>query len=416
MDLKHLEKKPIAILGAGGVGKPCAADCKLAGKEVRLWDDPRFAPKTLKNVEKTGIRISGPQTNLLMFERSGVAHLDMVTDDIAKVVKGAGLVIITTVALGHKDLFGKLIPLLEDGQVIHIIPDNYGALLLRKMMHEAKCIKKVIVGSWGTSPYGARVLVKGSVSTNDVNIIDRVCLMRGAALPATDTAAFVESAKYFPPFDPVIFSDNGDDFGFQKGDTILDVALSNVNPVIHVPGAILGAAVMQNFELFGMKKQNYSLYAHGLCPAIAQVQVDFWKETNEVAKAAGTTIAQVDLDDFFSRSSIYGPEYMGKGYRVPFTEDYRYKQEPYGDGPFSLENRYVTEDVPIGCYLISEFGKKFGVKTPIVDTMITLANSMLQRDLVKQVGYSLDYLGVGHMNKEQLNKWMREGVYTEAKK
>lgn len=413
MDLKQIEKKPIAILGAGGVGKTCAADCKLAGRETRLWDDPQFAPRTLKNVEKSGVLLSGPETNLLMFKRNGLAFLDMVTDDLASCVKGAGLVIVTTVAIGHEKLFKELIPLLEDGQIVHIIPDNYGALLLRKMMREMNCKKNVVVGGWGTSPYGARVLVKGGVSTNEINIIDRVCLMRGAAIPATDTDAFVESAKFFPPFDPVVFAENGDDFGFQKGDTILDVALSNVNPVIHVPGAILGAAVMQNFELFGQKKQNYSLYAHALCPAIAQVQVDFWKETNEVAKALGTTIAQVDLDDFFSRSSIYGPEYMGKGYRVPFTEDFRYKQEPYGDGPFTLESRYVTEDVPIGCYLISELGKKYGAPTPVVDTMIVLANSMLQRDLVKQVGYSLDFLGIGHMNKEQLNKWMRDGVYAE---
>jgi opine dehydrogenase len=412
--LENTKEKPIVILGAGGVGKPCAADCKLAGREVRLWDDPRFAPKTLKNVEKSGIRIGGPQTNLLMYERSGTAFMDMVTDDLAKAVKGAGLVVVTTVALGHEQLFKNLIPLLEDGQIVSIIPDNYGTFLLRKMMLEAGCTAKVIVGGWGTSPYGARVLVKGGLVTNDVNIGDRVCLMRGAALPATDTDVFIEAAgRNFPPMDPVVFAENGDDFGFQRGDTVLDVCLSNVNPVIHVPGAILGAAQMQNFTLFGQKMQNYSLYAHGLSPATAEVQVDFWNESVEVAKAAGTDISPVDTDNFFCRSSIYGVEYMGKGYKVPFDADYRYRQEPYGDGPFSLENRYITEDIPIGCYLISQFAKKFGVATPITDAMIVLGCSMLKRDLMKETGYSLEYLGIAHMDKDQLNKWMREGIYTE---
>jgi opine dehydrogenase len=415
MDVKSLEKKPIAILGAGGVGKPCAADCKLAGREVRIWDDPKFAPRTLKNVEKSGIRIGGPQTNLLMFERSGIARMDMVTDDLAKAVKGAGLVVVTTVALGHKALFEKLIPLLEDGQIVYIIPDNYGSLLLRKMMYEAKCGAKVVVGGWGTSPYGARVLVKGGLVTNDVNIGDRVCLMRGAAIPASDTDLFMESARYFPPFDPVAFAENGDDFGFQKGDTVLDVALSNINPVIHVPGAILGAAVMQNFTLFGQKAQNYSLYAHGLAPAIAEVQVDFWNECKAVAAAAGTEISPVDTDYFFSRSSIYGVEYMGRGYKVPFAEDYRYRQEPYGDGPFSLENRYITEDIPVGCYLMSQLGKKFGAKTPVIDAMIVLGCSMTKRDLMAAAGYSLEYLGIAHMSREELNLWMRKGVYSESK-
>lgn len=413
MFLKYAQEKPIAILGAGGVGKPCAADCKLAGREVRLWDDPRFAPKSLKNVEKTGIKLSGPQTNGVMYDRLGVAFMDMVTDDLAKAVKGAGLVVVTTVALGHKALFEKLIPLLEDGQIVHVIPDNYGTLLLRKMMHEAKCTTKVIVGGWGTSPYGARVLVKGGLTTNEVNIGDRVLLMRGAAIPATDNEVFVESAKHFPPFDPCTFASDLEDFGYQIGDTVLDVSLSNINPVIHVPGAILGAAVMQNFTLFGQKQQNYSLYAHGLCPATAEVQVDFWKETVAVAEACGTDIAPVDTDYFFCRSSIYGPEYMGKGYKIPFDYDMRYRQEPYGDGPFTLENRYITEDIPICCYLIQELGKKFGVQTPVIDAMITLGCSMLKRDLMKDAGYSLEYLGIGHMTKEQLNKWLREGVYTE---
>ncbi len=413
MDLSYLGTKPIAILGAGGVGKPCAADAKLAGREVRLWDDPRFAPKTLKYVEKTGLKLSGNQRNLMMFERRGVAHLDMVTDDLAKAVHGAGIVVIATVALGHEALFKKLIPLLEDGQFIYIIPDNFGSLLLARLMREANCKTKVVVGGWGTSPYGARVLKHGGITTNEVSIIDRVCVMRGAALPATDTDALLESAKYFPPFDQVFFAENGDDFGFQKGDTALDVSISNVNPVIHVPGAILGAAVMQNYEFLGHKIQNYSLYADAFCPAISEVQVKFWGESEAVAKAAGTTVAPVDTDYFFAKSTIYGPEYMGKGYKIPFNEDYTLKREPYGDGPYSLDNRYITEDVPIGCHIVSELGKKFGVKTPIQDCMITLAETMTGRELVKAAGYSLEYLGIAHMNKQQLNDYLRKGVYTK---
>lgn len=38
MDLKALKEKPIAVLGAGGVGKPIAGDSALAGARVRIWD------------------------------------------------------------------------------------------------------------------------------------------------------------------------------------------------------------------------------------------------------------------------------------------------------------------------------------------------------------------------------------------
>ncbi|HML85612.1 MAG TPA: hypothetical protein PKE52_10670, partial [Bacteroidales bacterium] len=61
MDLKYLKEKPIAILGAGGVGKTMAGDCALAGVKVRIWDQPGFAEKNFRNIEKTGIKLSGNQ-------------------------------------------------------------------------------------------------------------------------------------------------------------------------------------------------------------------------------------------------------------------------------------------------------------------------------------------------------------------
>ena len=84
----------------------------------------------------------------------------------------------------------------------------------------------------------------------------------------------------------------------------------------------------------------------------------------------------------------------------------------FGDGPFDLENRYITEDVPVGCYFMSQLGKKYSVATPIIDSMILLASTMLKRDLAKESKYTLDYLDIGHMTHEQLQKYLREGVYT----
>ena len=37
-DMSYLKDMPIAVLGGGAVGKTCAADMKLAGREVRLYD------------------------------------------------------------------------------------------------------------------------------------------------------------------------------------------------------------------------------------------------------------------------------------------------------------------------------------------------------------------------------------------
>ena len=67
-NMEYLKKMPIAVLGGGAVGKTCAADMKLAGKEVRLYDMMPFAETTLAHVDKTGILLDGEQRNLYCFK------------------------------------------------------------------------------------------------------------------------------------------------------------------------------------------------------------------------------------------------------------------------------------------------------------------------------------------------------------
>lgn len=418
MDMSYLKDKPIAVLGGGAVGKTMAADCALAGKEVRIWDQPAFAKRNFLNIEKTGITLSGNQFSFFGYNRKGTAHVALATDDLAKAVKGAGIIIVATVAIAHEDIFRQLIPLLEDGQVIHILPDNCGTLIFRKLMREMKSTAKVIVGSWYTAPYGIRVVKRGGVVTNECKVEDRITTIRGCALPAKDNEAFMASAYYIPAFGAIIdaegevtISRKGEEFhhGFVTGNTVLDIILSNVNPVIHVPGTVLAVSTMQNFDtVLGQEKKNYSLYGFGACPAIAEVQAKFWDEEKALAKAMDIGLCTVNYEDFFSRTTMYGKEYMGPDFAVPYEEKY---ENFFGDGPFDLENRYITEDVPVGCWLMSQLGKKFNVPTPIIDSMILLASTMLKRDLAKGSKYTLDYLEIGHMDLEQLHKYLNEGEF-----
>lgn len=406
MDMSYLKDKPIAILGAGGVGKTMAGDCALAGATVNLWEQPAFE-KNLTNIMRTGIKLSGNQFSYYGFERKGVGHVNMATTNMAEAVKGAGHVIVTTIAQAHEPLFKELIPLLEDGMVISIIPDNLGTFEFRKIMREMNCDKKVIVGAWYTAPYGVRIVRRGGVVTNECKVEDRITFIRGAALPATDTDDFIEAANYIPAFDAIRTGD-----GFVKGTDVIDVNLGNVNLVIHVPGTVLAVSTMQNFDtVLGQDMKNYSLYGFGLCPAIAEVQSVFWEEEKALAKAMGVGLTTVNYEDFFSRTTMYGKEYMGPDFAVPFTEKY---ENFYGDGPFDLENRYITEDVPVGCYFIQQLGRKYNVPTPIVDSMILLASTMIKRDLTGESKFTLDYLGIGHMDDAQLKDYILNGNYTGA--
>ncbi len=404
-DMSYLKDNPIAVLGAGAVGKACAADCALSGNTVRIWDSEGFAEKTLFGIEKQGLTLYGQQLNLYGFERSGVARFEHVTTDMATAVKGAGIIIIPTPSIAHKMIFEQLIPLLEDGMVIHIIPDNYGSLLLRKMMREAGCDKKIIVGGWSSAPYGCRVDIKGGVIIPKIRAYYRAITLRGAALPTLDQDDFLESAKYMGTMDAITTGD-----GAVGGNTVMDTGFSNVNPVLHCPGTILGVGVMENWGvIYGEEKNDFSIYSHAYCPSISRVQYALYEEQCELAEAMGVGIQGFKKKQFFSRENILGCEYMGDDYEIPF-EEHDYIQ--YGTGPFTVHNRYITEDIPVGCHVYHELGKKFGVKTPVVDSLINLANVMVETDFYDS-GYTLDYLGLGHMNKDEMLAYLNEGIYKE---
>jgi len=403
-DMSYLKDLPIAVLGGGAVGKTCAADCKLAGREVRLYSR---SERSIAGIDRTGILLDGVQHNLYGFQRSGKAFLDVVSTDMSKVVEGAGIIILAIPAHAHEHYLKTLVPLLEDGQVIHVFTDNYASLLLRKYMREMGCKKRVIVGGWSSSPFGTRIEKVGNYMMPHVGAKYRAITLRGATLPMTDIDDFMESTKYLPCMDSVTQGN-----GPVKGDTVLDIGFSNVNPVIHVPASILGVSSMENWtNILGNKPGTYSMYSHGLCPSIARVQYQFYMEEKAIAKAIGIRIPEYEYEMFFSRRTILTQEYMGLDKdgkdNVVFPLD---KPSNEGNtGPNNIHHRYFTEDIPVGCKVYHDLGRKFGVPTPVIDAMIVIGGAMHETNMFEDSKYDLDYLGIGNLTPNELLEYLRYG-------
>jgi opine dehydrogenase len=301
----------------------------------------------------------------------------------------------------------KIIPALQDGQVIHIFPDNYGTLRFRKLMREMGCDKDIIVGGWSSAPYGSRIDQEGTAMLSGTQINYRAVTLRGAALPTADTELFLESIKFLAAMDSVRLGD-----GPVAADTVLDTGFSNVNPILHCPGVILGCGALENFGVrYGTTKKDFSIYCHVYSPTVSQVQYTVYCEEKAVAEACGVGIQPFEKEEFFSRSNILGPEYMGYDIHVPFDEEY---PMAIGTGPFSVDSRYMTEDLPVGCHVYHELGKKFGVETPLIDSMINFGNAMLPQHNFWEEGVTLEDLGIGHMTKEQMLDYLHNGNYVEA--
>lgn len=391
MDNAKILKKPIAILGGGVCAQTFAADLSLEGYSVRLYELPEFAPETLGEVLETReIELGGKQLNFKWFKREGIANVDVVTTDISEALKGAGLVILALPAKGHRPFFEKMIPYLEDGQMVSIFPDNFGSLLLRNMMREKGCEAEVIIGGWTSMPYGTRIVRPGKV-----DCILRIRELQCDALPSKDGDAFFEALKGLPAFDGIL--------ELKRADTVIGVGLSNPNPVVHVPGSLLNVGAMEVSEMegtLGIAKGKYSMYKYGMSPAVSRTQLAFYQEERKLADAMGIKMIEYRDDQFFWKGTVMGIEYW-----VPYADTIL----PPIVGPDSVEHRYFTEDIPVGTVIRYHLAKKFGVEVPIIESMIRIGSVVCNQDFLKE-GISLKELGIEDLDKEGIVRYVREGI------
>ena len=83
--------------------------------------------------------------------------------------------------------------------------------------------------------------------------------------------------------------------------------------------------------------------------------------------------------------------------------------ETSSKGPFSMQDRYVTEDIPMGATLTLSLARKAGLEMPTYQTMIHLASIVNDKDFYGN-GRNLDNLGLGHMTLRQLEEYLQAGT------
>lgn len=396
----------IAVIGAGNGAHALAADCKLGGAEVRMFEFTRYNNKVKGILKSRRIRFEGIEMNVAGFKRNGTAVLDMVTYDMAEAVRGADHILISVQAQGFEQVFEELAPLLEDGQTVSIFPDNFGSLILRRIMREKGITTKVIVAGYSSLVYGARLTDYNNMETETdvVNITYRENDIRVDTLPSTDFPAYLAITKEIPALDAT---------ELIHGDTMLDIGLSSLNPLLHIPAVLMNAGAIENWGIIpnvGKADVYYDIYAYGTSPAVGRVQYAYYQDMAAVAKAYGVGIVSIAEDVLQSRMGLIGCMFYGEDYRLPFTEaldQSTWLPVPKGTR-FSLDSRYITEDVPIGCCGVISFAKVLGVETPVLVAMANMANVVMQTDYFKS-GYSLKNFGLEGRSAEEILRYMREG-------
>jgi len=358
-----VKKKNLCIIGAGNGGKAIAADMALAGHNCRLFEFKEYADNITEVCKQGGIQTTG-------IARTGFAKLELATMDLSKAVKGADVIMVATQALTHERVAKELAPILTDGQAVILWPGSGGTLVMRKIWDELGMKKRVILAEGVTFPYCCRAL--NGPGTVNIHRVDGPNMLF-AALPACDTNAAIKTLEG-------TYADK-----VKAARSILEPAFYNVNIIVHPVGALL------NMGRIEYSKGEFYMYKEGITPSVKKVIYRMDEERMNVFRALG-----------------YKPYTYDEVFADSFNMSVAEFAKTSSKGPFSMQDRYVTEDIPMGASLTVSVARKAGIKTPTYDCMLHLASVVNDTDYYP-TGRTLENLGLSDLSLIQLETYLQTG-------
>ena len=354
--------KKIAVIGAGNGGTAIAGDLTLAGHECRLFEFEQWAENVNAVNAQGGIKVTG-------VAHTGFAKVALATTDLRAAVEGAELIMVATQALTHTLVADALAPLVHSGQVIILWPGSGGTLEMRRIFDRKRVKADVILAEGATLPYCCRRL-EGPGTVN----IHRIDGPRNyvAALPASRTPQLMDALDGV--YDTVV-----------PARSIIEPALYNPNIIVHPAGALF------NMGRIEFTQGEFWMYKEGITQSVKKIINGMDREREAIMKKLGyepKTYAQV-FDDLFHVS----------------VEEFA---KASSKGPFSMQDRYITEDVPMGVTLTASLGRKLGIPTPTYDAIIHIGSLVNDTDYYK-VGRNLKNLGLQNWTARQLQKYVTTG-------
>jgi opine dehydrogenase len=361
-------KEKIAVLGAGNGACAIAAHLCLQGNIVNLFEVPELGESFKPISEKREIVISGKAEN-------GVAKLNRATTDIGEAVKDVDMIFISVPAFGYERMSQLLVPFLTPGQLVFFLPGCFATFVLLGQMKRQGVNHDITIAECVTLPYGARLKKR-----NEVKIEGTAILLPVGVFPAKRTESTVSRLQAYYP--EIVGCEN-----------VLNAALNNLNPMVHPAPMVLSASSVQG-------REGFCLYRDALTEGVKRVMIASDKERIEVRKALGLSAPHYGyrtLDSF----NVF-EDFFGSGSLTEIA----YQLE----GPSSMKNRYVTEDVPYGLALYSVLGKKVGVKTPIIDSIIELAGA-INGENYWETGENIRTAHLGEWDLDRLKRFLFSGAY-----
>ena len=302
----------IAILGGGAGGASAAVEFTQAGHEVRLWS--RRAAALEGFIAAGGIR----HTGVLGEGLTPIAHF---ATDLGQAVGGADVLLVCLPTLAHAGLARTLIEANAVRTPVILNPGHTGGALEFRAEFRRAGLTAPPIAEFSTLTYVARLRAEGLLSTTG-----RAKRVRVAAMPGAGRALDLAVSLYDCS---------------QPVPNVLVTSLSNVNLVLHPPGAVLGASWV---EATG---GDFTFYVRGLTDGVARVMEQLDLERRAVARGLGIELPslfqemqaigtiEASVDACAGLASAIRSGTANRAIKAPDGFTHRYYQEDlwYGLGP-----------------------------------------------------------------------------------
>lgn len=355
----------VAVLGAGNGGHAVAFDCAKAGHDVYMYDFPQFS-KNLDAISAAGgIYAEG--------QMEGFQKISYAGTDIEKVLEGAKLIFAVGPSYSTEPFGRECAAYIEDGQTYVIMPSScMGALTFKMALGMDVKDNRISVAETNTLPYAVRIMEPGKIE-----VFNR--------LAAGYTIATLPKEKGNEVYELVkeVFE------GIEKLDSVLQISLSNSNPIIHPVVSTLNAGLIER------TKGDFEFYHEGITPAVGNLMEAIDNERMKLAEALGFTV---------EKSTIKG---YRQGYFDKITDDYC---EAYSTAPgfagikaqSQLDHRYYNEDLGYTSVFWIDLADRIGVEMPGLRALTTVISLMMKKDYMANPPRTLKTLGLGDFTKEDL--------------
>lgn len=355
----------VAVLGAGAGGAASVAELVQAGHDVHFW--ARSAETLEPHVKLGGVAHDGKLGE-------GVARPALITTDLKAAITGVDVAVVALPTFSHSPIAAALAAAgWPSSSPVILNPGHTGGALEFAQTFTRSGRAAPAVVEFSTLTYVAR-----KYRPDGVSVSGRAKRLKAAALKGG--AEVLEIAgTLFPGLDPVA--------------DVIASDLSNVNMVLHPPGAVLAAAWV---EATG---GSFTFYVDAMTPGVARVMKQLDEERLAVASAFGHELPNL-IEEMKLLGTVEADVVDTSDYRAAIAGGEANKRIK---GPNSLQHRYYREDFGHGLLPFLDLARIAEVKVPIACALFDLAGSLCGVDF-RPGGRTAESMGIAGLTKSQLLK------------